>query len=71
MAKKAKVYIVNHDYRADHKVYFVDHNYQEKNAQLICPGELVKFEHQADIKVFIVDHDYKATIKVTRKNFPR
>jgi len=45
MASKAKVFIVKHDYQADHKVFFVDHDYQEKNEEIISPGVLV-------------DHDY-------------
>ncbi len=71
MASKAKVFIVNHDYQADHKVYFVDHDYQQKNQQIISPGELVDHDYQADVKVFIVSHDYQATIKILRKNFPK
>jgi len=71
MAAKAKVYIVNEAYKADHKVYFVDYPYQEQNAQLISPGELVSQEYQADLKLKIVDHDYEATIKIMRKNFPK
>ena len=61
---------VGHDYQAKHKVFFVDHEYQQKNHQLISPGELVKHEYQADVKVFVVSHDYQATIKIMRKNFP-
>jgi hypothetical protein len=71
MGAKAKVYIVDKDYKADHKVCFVSQGYQEKNTQLITPGELVRQEYQADVKVFIVDQEYKATIKIQRKNFPR
>lgn len=68
---KAKVFIVDKDYKAKYKVFFVDQTYKEKNAQLITPGELVKNEYQADVKVFIVDKDYKADIKITRQNFPK
>jgi len=71
MGSKAKVFIVDHDYEADHKVYFVDHDYQQKNQQIISPGELVDHDYQADVKVFIVSHDYQATIKILRKNFPK
>ncbi len=71
MAAKAKVYIVNQEYKADYKVYFVDQSYKEKNIQLISPGELVNQEYKADVKVFIVDQEYKADIKIMRKNFPR
>lgn len=71
MASKAKVFIVNHDYRADHKVFFVDHDYQQKNHQIISPGELVNHDYQADVKVFIVSHDYQASIKILKKNFPK
>lgn len=68
---KAKVYIVDHDYQANYKVFFVDQPYQEKNQQIISPGELVKNDYQADVKVFIVKHDYQANIKIMRKNFPQ
>lgn len=71
MSTKAKVFIVEHEYHADHKVFFVDHDYRQSNQQIISPGVLVSHEHQADIKVFIVDHEYRATIKITRKNFPK
>ena len=67
---KAKVFIVDQEYKAKYKVFFVDQPYKEKNAQLISPGELVKQEHQADVKVFIVGQEYKADIKIMRKNFP-
>ena len=67
----AKVYIVNHDYQADHKVYFCDHDYQQKNHQIIAGGQLVNHDYQADVKVFIVNHDYQASIKILRKNFPK
>jgi len=67
---KAKVFIVDQEYKAKYKVYFVDHTYQEKNAKLITPGELVTQEYQADVKVFIVNQEYKADIKIMRKNFP-
>jgi hypothetical protein len=71
MASKAKVYIVNQEYQADHKVYFVSNAYEEKNAQLISPGELVSQEYQAELKVFIVDQEYQATIKIMREHFPK
>ena len=71
MAAKAKIFIVDQEYKADRKVYFVDQAYQQKNAQIISPGELVRYDSQADIKVFIVDQEYKADIKITRKNFPK
>lgn len=66
-----KVCIVDQDYKADHKVYFVDNNYQQKNQQLISPGELVDHDYQANVKVFIVEQEYKADIKITRENFPK
>jgi len=68
---KAKVFIVDHDYKADYKVFFVDQSYKEKNAQIIAGGELVDHDYKAEVKVFIVDQDYKADIKIMRKNFPR
>ena len=71
MATKAKIFVVDQEYRADRKVYFVDQAYQEKNAVLISPGELVRQEYQADTKVFIVDQEYRADIKIMRKNFPK
>ena len=71
MAVQAKVFIVNHDYKADYKVFFVDQPHQEKNAQIISPGALVAHDYQADVKVYVVDQDYKADIKIMRKNFPR
>jgi len=71
MASKAKVFIVERDYQADHKVYFVDRDYQQKNHQIISPGELVDRDYQADVKVFIVDREYQANIKILRKNFPK
>ena len=71
MASKAKVFIVKQAYQADHKVFFVDHEYQQQNHQIISPGELVDHEYQADVKIFIVDQAYKASIKITRKNFPK
>ena len=71
MAAKAKIFIVKSEYQAHRKVYFVDQSYQEKNTQIISPGELVQSESQADIKVFIVDQEYKADIKIMRKNFPK
>jgi len=71
MSSRARVFIVQHEYQADHKVYFVDCDYQQRNHQLISPGELVRQEYQADVKVFIVDQEYKASIKILRKNFPK
>ena len=71
MSSKARVFIVDHDYQADHKAFFVDYDYQEKNQQIISPGELVDHDYQADVKVFIVDYDYQATIQILRKNFPK
>ncbi len=71
MASKARVFIVQYDYQADHKVFFVDSDYQEKNQQIISPGELVDYDYQADVKVFIVNYDYQASIKIMRKNFPK
>ena len=70
MAAKAKIFIVDQEYKADRKVYFVDQTYKQKNAQIISPGELVQ-EYKADTKVFIVDQEYKADIKIMRKNFPK
>jgi len=71
MANKAKVFIVDKDYKADYKVFFVDQPYKEANVQVISPGSIVQHDYQADVKVFIVDKDYKANIKIMRKNFPR
>lgn len=68
---RAKVFIVDQDYKAQYKVYFVDQPHKEKNAQLIAGGELVKYDYQADVKVFIVDQEYKANILIMRKNFPK
>ena len=70
MASKAKVFIVKYAHQADRKVFFVDHAHQEKNEQLISPGEMVKYEHQADVKVFIVKYKHQADICILRKNFP-
>ena len=70
MASKAKVFIVKYARQADRKVFFVDHAHQEKNEQLISPGEMVKYEHQADVKVFIVKYKHQADICILRKNFP-
>ena len=67
---KAKVFIVEQEYKAKYKVFFVDQSYKEKNADIIAGGDLVKQEYQADVKVFIVDQEYKADIKILRKNFP-
>ena len=69
MASNAKVFIVKYAHQADYKVFFVDYGHQEKNEQLISPGELVKYEHQADVKVFIVKYKHQADICVLRKNF--
>lgn len=70
MATKAKVFIAKYAHQADRKVFFVDHPHQEKNEQLISPGELVKHGHQADVKVFFVKHQHQADICILRKNFP-
>ncbi len=70
MAAKAKVFIVDHARDADHKVFFVDRDSQQKNQQLVSPGELVDHARDANVKVFIVDHERDATVKITRKNFP-
>ena len=71
MANKAKVFIVNQDYKADFKVYFADQAHKERNTQLISPGSLVDQDNKADVKVHIVDQEHKADIKIMRKNFPR
>jgi hypothetical protein len=68
---RAKVFIVNQEYKANYKVFFVDQPYKEKNAQIIAGGELVDQDYKADVKVFIVDQDYRADLKIMRKNFPR
>jgi hypothetical protein len=68
---KAKVFIVNQEYKADYKVLLTDQSYKEKNAQIIAGGQLVNQEYQADAKVFIVDQEYKADIIIMRKNFPK
>ncbi len=70
MASKVKVYIVKYETQADHNVYFVDYATQQKNEQLISPGELVDYETQADVKVFIVKYETQASIKIMKKNFP-
>ena len=67
---KAKVFIVPYESQAKHKVYFCDYVSQQRNHQIISPGELVKYESQADVKVFIVKYESQATIKIMRKNFP-
>ena len=71
MAAKAKIFIVKYEHQAERRVYFVDHAYQEQNAALISPGELVRYDHQADIKVFIVKYEHQADIKIMRKNFSK
>lgn len=71
MASKAKVFIVKYERQADHKVFFVDYDSQQKNQQIISPGELVDYESQADVKVFIVNYESQAGIKILRKNFPK
>jgi hypothetical protein len=67
---RAKVCIVDHDYKADYKVFFADQPNKEKNAQIILHGKLVDHDYQADERVFIVDQEYKADIIITRKKFP-
>ena len=67
---KAKVCIVDHDYKADYKVFFADHPRKEKNAQIIKGGKLVDHDYQADVNVFLVDQEDKADIIITRKKFP-
>lgn len=71
MSSKAKVFIVKYEHQADHNVFFVDYDHQQKNQQIISPGELVDYEHQAEIKVFIVKYPHQASIKILRKNFPK
>jgi hypothetical protein len=71
MASKAKVFIVKYESQADHKVFFVDYDSQQKNHQIISPGELVGYESQANVKVFIVNYESQASIKILRKNFPK
>jgi|GEM_PF-423886 hypothetical protein len=71
MAKKAQIYIVKHDNKADYKVCFVTQAYKEKNAEIIAGGQLARNEHNADVKVFITDKEHKADIKILRKNFPK
>ena len=71
MAAKAKVFVVKYESQADRKVYFVDYASQEKNAEIISPGQLVQYVSQADIKVFIVKYGSQADIKIMRKNFPK
>lgn len=68
---KVKVFVVNHEHEADYNIFFVHKPYEERNTQIISPGELVDQEYKADIKAFIVDQAYKAKIKIMRKNFPR
>ena len=67
----AKVFIVKYESQADYKVYFVNYDSQQKNHQIIAGGKLVNYESQADCKVFIVKYESQATIKITRKNFPK
>ena len=71
MAKKAQVYIVKHEYKADYKVCFVTQAHKEKNVEIIEGGQLANHEYKADVKVFITDKEYKADIKILRKNFPK
>jgi hypothetical protein len=52
------------------KLFIVDQPYQEKNAQIITGGKLVKNEWEAELKVCIVQQEYQADIKIMRKNFP-
>ena len=47
MAAKAKVFIVDHARDADHKVFFVDRDSQQKNQQLVSPGEIVSHSRDA------------------------
>ncbi len=67
---KAKVFIEKYKMKAMYFVYFVNYESQQKNYQLIYPGELVKYDSQADITVFIVPYESQADIKIMRKNFP-
>ena len=67
----AKIFIVKYESQADYKVYFVNYDSQQKNHQIIAGGKLVNYESQADCKVFIVKYESQATIKITRKNFPK
>ena len=67
----AKVFIVDREYKADHRVFFVEREYEQKNHKIISPGKLVAREYEADIKVAIVDREYQSTIKILRKNFPK
>ncbi|NLK50116.1 MAG: hypothetical protein GX294_05655 [Candidatus Cloacimonetes bacterium] len=71
MSNQAKVFIVNYESKADYKVYFVNYASQEKNANIIAGGKLVKSESQANVKVFIVKYESKAQIKILHKNFPK
>lgn len=57
--------------KADYTVFFVDHKSQEKNADIIGGGKLVKYESQSDVKVFVVKYASKASIKIMRQHFPR
>jgi hypothetical protein len=68
MAKR-KVFITDRENRANYKVFFVRSDAQQKNHQLIYPGELVRSENQAEFKVFITDRENNADIKITPKNF--
>ena len=71
MASKARIFIVQYESQADRKVYFVDYASQERNTEIITPGEIVQYESQADTKVFIVQYESQADIKIMRKNFPK
>lgn len=70
-ANKVRVFIVNHEYKADYNVFFVSKPHEETNTRIISPGELVDQAYKADVKVFIVDQEYRAKIKIMQRNFPR
>lgn len=67
----AKVFIVGSKYDADYKVFFSDNKYDQKNAEIISPGKLVKGKYDANVKIFIVNNKYDADIIITRQNFPK
>ena len=71
MSSQAKVFIVKYASKSDYKVYFVKYASQEKNAQIIAGGKLVKYESQANVKVFIVNYASQADIKIMHEHFPK
>lgn len=67
----SKVFIVSNKYEADYTVFFVNSKYEEKNADIIRGGKLVRNKYEANVKVFIVNNKYEAKILITHENFPK